>query len=169
MPWEGPKKLRELMDRPGGLDPAIIPETSGVYVFSLGPWQHAPADLLWLGSAHNLLERTGNNVACALGLSSATTGGTMGGWKLSVYCRANGQNPLDLYFGWLVLPKNPKNICPVPCEQKLFHAHNPKQSQLSPKLLNGPRVNACGMKTCTKRECADIANGSSHCAHCYSF
>jgi len=48
MPWEGPYKLRELLDRVGGLDPVILPETSSVYVFSLGPWKHAPADLLYL-------------------------------------------------------------------------------------------------------------------------
>jgi hypothetical protein len=162
MAWEAPKKLREMLDRTGGLDPKILPETSGVYVFSLGPWKHAPANLLYLGSSHNLLERTGNNVACALGFWSNTVGQGQG-WKLSEYCRQQRENPLDLYFGWLVLSKS---ICPIPCEKKLHARHYHK---LSPQLLNGPRVNTCGAETCRKRECLDIANGSStSCTNCSS-
>lgn len=152
-----------MVGRVGGLEPAILPETSSVYVFSLGPWKHAPADLLYLGSTHNLLQRTGDNVACALGFCSNIVGRGQGGWLLSGYCRRNGKNPLDLYFGWLVLQKN---ICPVPCEKKLHARHYQK---LSPQLLNGARVNPCTTETCSKRPCADIANGSLNCAHCYSF
>ncbi len=168
MPWEGPKKLRELLDRPGGLDPAILPETSGLYVFSLKRWEHEPADLLYLGSGHatentNLGHRIAAEVASALGFWGKVAGHGHGGILLSKkYCRPNGINPLDLHLGWLVLPKN---ICPVPCEKKLHARH---YHELSPQLLNGPRVNRCGRETCSKRECADIAKGSLRCAHCYA-
>ncbi len=170
MLWEGPKKLRVLLDRVGGLDkdPAICPETSGLYVFSLKRWEHEPTDLLYLGSGHatkdtNLRHRIGAEVASALGFWGDVAGHGHGGWLLSKYCRANGINPFELHLGWLVLPNN---ICPVPCEKKLHAHHYHNQSQ---QLLNGPRVNACGTKTCSKRECADIAKGSSSCAHCFSF
>lgn len=163
MPWVGPHKLRDLVDRPGGLDPAIVPENPGVYVFSLDAWQHDPANLLYLGSSHNLFQRTCDSIPSALGFCSNTVGASQGGWLVSGYCQRNRENPLDLYFGWVVLPKG---ICPVLCEQKLHARH---YQRLSPLLLNGPRVNACGTKTCSKHPCADIANGSLHCAHCYAF
>lgn len=165
MPWEEPKKLRDFLDRLGGLDRGAIPETPGVYVFSLGLWKRSPADLLYLGSGHNLLQRVGENVACALGFWSETVGRSQGGWKLSAeYCRQNGgRNPLDLYLGWLLLPKN---VCPVPCERKLHARHYHK---LSPLLLNKERVLPCAKRACGKHACADIVNSSSSCAHCYSF
>jgi hypothetical protein len=163
MPWEGPYKLRALLDRVGGLDPTIIPENPGVYVFSLDPWQHAPANLVYLGSSHNLFRRTCDSIPSALGFCSDTIGDSQGGWLVSGYCRRKGENPLDLYFGWLILPAG---TCPVPCEQKLHARHYKK---LSPLLLNSARVNSCGLASCSKRPWADIANGSLHCMYCYSF
>ena len=123
-----------------------IPETPGVYVFSLGLWKRSPADLLYLGSGHNLLQRVGENVACALGFWSETVGRSQGGWKLSAeYCRQNGgRNPLDLDLGWLLLPKN---VCPVPCERKLHARHYHK---LSPLLLNKERVLPCARESVRK-------------------
>jgi hypothetical protein len=83
MPWEGPYKLRDLLDRVGGADPTIFPETLGLYVFSLTPWEHKPTDLLYLGSAHatayrDLRQRIGEQVACALGFTvSLRAGGSV--------------------------------------------------------------------------------------------
>jgi hypothetical protein len=37
MSWDGPHKLRDLLDRVGGADPIVFPETLGLYVFSLTP------------------------------------------------------------------------------------------------------------------------------------
>jgi hypothetical protein len=168
MSWEGPRKLRELLDREGGLEARIVPEAPGLYVFSLEPWQQAPEDLLYLGSGHatkntNLRHRVGAEVASTLGFWGKVAGHGHGGILLSEYCRKKGINPLDLRLGWLILPQK---SCPVPCEKKLHarHDHN-----LSPHLLNDRRVNSCGLKSCGKRPCGAIAQGFSSCAHCYSF
>jgi len=144
MLWEGPYKLRDLLDRVGGADPTMFRETLGLYVFSLTPWQQEPTDLLYLGSAHatayrDLRQRIGEQVACALGFHGIVAGWGIGGIHLSEYCRANEIKPLDLYLGWLVLPTN--DFCPVPAEQELFDRHYLK---LSPLLLNRQRPAVCG-------------------------
>ena len=151
MPWEGPFKLRELLDRVGGLDPAIIPETYGLYVFSLNPWEHEPADLLYLGSGHatkntNLRHRIGAEVASALGFHGKVAGHGHGGILLSDYCRPPRTiNLFELYLGWLVRPT--KDTCPVPAEQELFDHVQPR----SPRLLNHGRPHNCGLKGCKKK------------------
>ena len=129
--WEGPFKLRVLLDRPGGADPRAFlgmkePRVAGVYAFSTKPWRKEPKGLLYIGSAHStknttLRHRIGAEVIAALGFSGGT-----GGVHLSSYCRENDLNPLDLYVAWQILES-----CPVPHERQLFDLHKGK---LSPDL-----------------------------------
>lgn len=161
MPWEGPYKLRELLDRVGGADPSltIFPETYGLYVFSLEPWEQEPAGLLYLGSGHatkntNMRHRIGAEVASALGFWGKVAGHGHGGILLSKYCRLKGINPFELHLGWLVRPT--KDTCPVPAEQDLFCHHNPKSGnpkvqQRSPGLQNRRRPSNCGQPGCKKK------------------
>jgi hypothetical protein len=159
MAWEGPYRLRELLDRAGGLDGAIIPESYGLYVFSLNPWEYEPTDLLYLGSGHatkntNLRHRIGAQVASAQGFHGKVAGHGHGGILLSEYCNTNGINPLELYLGWRVRPT--KDACPVPAEQELFAQHDPKSDdpkvqQRSPRLLNHGRPRDCGQPGCAKK------------------
>ena len=116
MPWEGPYKLRELLDRVGGADPSltIFPETYGLYVFSLEPWEQEPAGLLYLGSGHatkntNMRHRMGAEVASALGFWGKVAGHGHGGILLSKYCRLEGDKSLRASFR-LACPAKTKTL-----------------------------------------------------------
>jgi hypothetical protein len=74
----------------GGLDPTIIAEKPDVCIFSLDAWQQVRANLLYLGSGHNLLDRIAQVVVCALGFWSNNVGRSQGGWKLPDFCRRDG-------------------------------------------------------------------------------
>jgi hypothetical protein len=142
MGWEGPFRLRDLLDRPGGADSNAFlgkraPRLGGIYVFSSKLWKGRPKGLLYIGSAHStehttLRHRIGAEVIAALGFSGGT-----GGVLLSKYCRENGINPLDLYVAWQILES-----CPVPDELRLFDL---QKAKLSPELLyRRPPPSRCG-------------------------
>jgi hypothetical protein len=142
MPWIGPFRLRDLLDRTGGFDQSLLHLGLGLYVFSLNSWEGEPTDLLYLGSGHatattDLFYRIGNEVTSALGFNSRIVEAAgSGGILLSEYCRANAINPLDLRLGWRTLT----GWCPVPEELALYRLH---RNNRSPRLLNSqlPRCN----------------------------
>src|SRR5579863_6333637 len=103
--WQGPFRLRECLDRPGGAEP-LPPEAGGVYLFSLSA-SFATDQILYVGDSHvstnqNIRNRIGDEITCLLGFHGEVAGYGWGGILLSEHCRAAELNPLDLHLAWRI-------------------------------------------------------------------
>ncbi len=148
MPWIGPFKLRDYIDRVGGLDPLPPDDKPGLYVFSRKLWVGNPIDLLYLGSGHStentsLLNRIAREVADTLGFHGKVAALGSGGFLLSKFCKREGIKPLDLYLGWRTV-----DDCPVPYEQELYDDHKNKLSRELQNTKRPGRNRACKSLKC---------------------
>lgn len=137
--WQGPFRLRECLDRPGGAEP-LPPEAGGVYLFSLSA-SFATDQVLYVGDSHvstnqNIRNRIGEEITCLLGFHGEVAGYGWGGILLSEHCRSAELNPLDLHLAWRI-----ELGCPRLAEQQLYDSYKHAPGTV---LLNRRRPQNCG-------------------------
>jgi hypothetical protein len=107
MPWVGPFRVRELLERCIDSEQPWPPEDHGVYVVTESEWSDDPASsgcVLYVGGntgkGGRFRTRIGDLLADACGFFGSETGHHSGGYSLHLWCREHGHKPLELWIGW---------------------------------------------------------------------
>ncbi|MCG3727411.1 hypothetical protein [Vibrio cincinnatiensis] len=105
--WSKSHQISELLDNVLTVDFEWPPESNGVYVVSLLPWDSQPdADSVPLyfgsttGRSARFCTRIGDLLADMFGFFGENTGHHSGGQSLYWWCQENQVNPKNLYLGW---------------------------------------------------------------------
>jgi hypothetical protein len=113
------------------------PESNGVYLISLKPWNNQPTKEcvpLYVGSntgrSPRFRTRIGDLIADMFGFFGSETGHHSGGQSLNNYCKEHKLNPKNLYIGWVK-----KCGCLRCAENSIYNHLNP--------LLNKNRPSKC--------------------------
>mgnify|MGYP002401930092 CR=1 FL=1 len=143
--WFGPFKLREYLDRHGGVpDSELPPESPACYCVSVHGWSGEPnrtAEILVIGKAYaiksgGVRSRVASLLPCLFGFHGPTktsAGFHRPGIRTNVeFIRAAMQNPMDLYIAWLSMPGA--------SEQQVLAREAELTKQLQPRY-NKPRKN----------------------------
>jgi hypothetical protein len=126
--WIGPHKLRDYLDRLGGIPPADLPpELAGVYVVTERSWSGQPntaAGALYVVMSGVLRERIGALLGSLFGFHGVYSGRHAGGITLDqVFVRSGPHNALDVWIAWAVVSGGPDDVAAT--ERQLIGGLNP--------------------------------------------